>query len=109
MSNHDDLHPDLQLYRAAANNVAYLAMNSTHPPFDDARVRRAVNYAVNKEPIVKLGFQGRATAADSPLPPQQWAYHSPVTQYGYDPVAAKRLLAEAAADGVFDPNRTYRL
>ena len=32
-----------------------------------------------------------------------------VTRYQYDPVAAKRLLAEATADGAFDPLRTYRL
>ncbi len=104
-----ELHPDLVLHHTSGNNVSYLALNAKHPPFDDIRVRRAANYAVNKEPIVKLGYQGRATAADSPLPPSLWAYHSPTTQYGYDPVAAKRLLAEAAADGVFDPNRTYRL
>jgi peptide/nickel transport system substrate-binding protein len=104
-----ELHPDLVLHHTSGNNVSYLALNANHPPFDDVRVRRAANFAVNKEPIVKLGFQGRATAADSPLPPSLWAYHSPVAQYGYDPIAAKRLLAEAAADGVFDPNRTYRL
>src|SRR5690606_20574929 len=46
---------------------------------------------------------------DSALPPSLWAYHSPITQYQYDPIAAKRLLAEAAADGVFDPNLTYKL
>ena len=104
-----ELHPDLVLHHTSGNNVSYLALNAKHPPFDDVRVRRAANYAVNKEPIVKLGFQGRATAADTPLPPSGWAYHSPAAQYQYDPVAAKRLLAEAAADGVFDPNRTYRL
>ena len=104
-----ELHPDLVLHHTSGNNISYLALNTKHPPFDDVRVRRAANFAVNKEPIVKLGFQGRATAADTPLPPSMWAYHSPATQYQYDPVAAKRLLAEAAADGAFDPNRTYRL
>lgn len=104
-----ELHPDLVLHHTSGNNVSYLAMNGKKAPFNDPRVRRAANYAVNKEPIVKLGYQGRATAADSPLPPSSWAYHSPSVKYGYDPVAAKRLLAEAAADGVFDPNRTYRL
>jgi peptide/nickel transport system substrate-binding protein len=104
-----ELHPDLVLHHTSGNNVSYLALNAKRPPFDDIRVRRAANYAVNKEPIVKLGSQGRATAADSPLPPSLWAYHSPKAKYDYDPVTAKRLLAEAAADGAFDPNRTYRL
>jgi peptide/nickel transport system substrate-binding protein len=103
-----DLHPDLQLYRAAASNVAYLAMNATHPPFDDARVRRAVNYAVNKDPIVKLAYQGMATPATGPLPPTQWGYH-PVDTYRYDPERASELLKDAAADGHFDPERIYKL
>jgi len=103
-----DLHPDLQLYRAAANNVAYLAMNSTHPPFDDPRVRRAVNYAINKDPIVKLAYQGMATPASGPLPPTQWGHH-PVDTYRYDPQRASDLLKDAAADGHFDPFRVYRL
>jgi peptide/nickel transport system substrate-binding protein len=84
-------------------------MNTQRPPFDDVRVRRAANYAVNKEPIVKLGYQGRAIAADSPLPPSMWGYRQPATRYHYDPVAAKRLLAEAVADGAFDPARVYKL
>lgn len=104
-----ELHPDLVLHHAAGNDISYLAFNTQRPPFDDVRVRRAGNYAVNKEPIVKLGYQGHAIAADSPLPPSMWAYHQPVTRYQYDPVAAKRLLAEATADGAFDPLRTYRL
>lgn len=104
-----ELHPDLVLHHAAGNDISYLAFNTQRPPFDDVRVRRAGNYAVNKEPIVKLGYQGRAIAADSPLPPSMWGYHQPSTRYQYDPVAAKRLLAEAIADHAFDPHRKYRL
>jgi peptide/nickel transport system substrate-binding protein len=104
-----ELHPDLVLHHTSGNNTSYLALNTSRPPFDDVRVRRAANYAVNKEPIVKLGFQGRAAAADTPLPPSSWAYHAPATRYGYDPVAAKRLLAAASDEGRFDPNRVYKL
>jgi peptide/nickel transport system substrate-binding protein len=104
-----ELHPDLVLYGTPGNDVSYLAINTQHPPFDDVRVRRAVNFAINKEPIVKLAYQGRAIAADGPLPPTQWAYHVPTTRYPYDPAAAKELLAEATRDGAFDPNKTYKL
>lgn len=104
-----ELHPDLALHHTSGNNISYLALNTNHPPFDDVRVRRAANFAVNKEPIVKLGFQGRAAAADTALPPSSWAYHSPATRYDYDPIAARRLLAEAAAEGRFDPDRIYKL
>jgi peptide/nickel transport system substrate-binding protein len=104
-----ELHPDLVLYRAIANDISYLAFNTQHPPFDDVRVRRAANFAINKAPIVELAYSGHATPADGPLPPQQWGYHAPETRYGYDPAMAKQLLAEAEKDGAFDPNRIYKL
>ena len=104
-----ELHPDLVLVHTPGNDVTYLAMNTAKKPWDDVRVRRAANLAVNKEPIVKLAYQGRAVPADSPLPPTEWAYHDPRVKYGYDPAAAKRLLGEAIADGTFDPNKTYKL
>ena len=104
-----ELHPDLVLVHTPGNDVTYLAMNTVKKPWDDVRVRRAANFAVNKEPIVKLAYQGRAVPADSPLPPTEWAYHEPRVRYGYDPATARRLLADAIADGTFDPNKVYRL
>jgi peptide/nickel transport system substrate-binding protein len=104
-----ELHPDLILHRAAVSSVAYLALNTTRPPFDDVRVRRAANLAINKEPIVELAYQGLATPADGPLPPTQWGYHPTELRYGYDPEGARALLAAAAADGRFEPERVHRL
>jgi peptide/nickel transport system substrate-binding protein len=104
-----ELHPDLVLRATPGNDVSYLAFNTQHPPFDDPRVRRAASFAINKEPIVKLAYQGRALAADGALPPTQWGYHKPKTRYTYDLVAARKLLGEAIADGRFDPDRTYKL
>ena len=54
--------PTSSLHHTPGNDVSYLAFNTMHPPFDDVRVRRAANLAINKEPIVKLAYQGRATA-----------------------------------------------
>jgi peptide/nickel transport system substrate-binding protein len=104
-----ELHPDLVLDHAPASNVTYLAFNLTHPPFDDLRVRHAISHAINKEPIVKLAYQGRAVAADSVLPPRQWGYHVPNTRYDYEPALARRLLDEAIAAHAFDPARVYKL
>jgi peptide/nickel transport system substrate-binding protein len=88
------LHPELELHKTGGNNVGYLAMNVTHPPFDDPRVRRAVNYAINKTAIVKLIYQGLAQPATGPLPPSSWA-HVDEPLYQYDRDKAKHLLAEA--------------
>jgi peptide/nickel transport system substrate-binding protein len=104
-----ELHPDLNLLYAPTNDVSYLAFNTMHPPFDDRGVRRAINHAINKEPIVRLAYQGHAKVADGPLPPGQWGYHAPGTRYPYDPVIAKQLLDAAIAAHVFDPDRVYKL
>ncbi len=103
-----ELHPDLHLYTTAGNDVSYLAFNTQRPPFDDPLVRRAVSYAINKEPIVKLAFQGRAVPAEGPLPPTQWGYHKPKARYAYDLVTARKLLNEAIANKTFDPDKVYR-
>ncbi len=88
------LHPELTLVHVAANNVGYLAMNTQHPPFDDVRVRRAVNYAINKTAIVKLIYQGLGRPASSPVPPSMWG-HVDEDIYHYDRAMAMKLLAEA--------------
>jgi len=104
-----DLHPGLTLYRPPTNNVTYLAMNCDHPPFDDVRVRRAVNLAINKTPIVRLAYQGLAVVADGPLPPTQWGHVDSPEMSRYAPGEARTLLAVVAAEGKFDPDRVYTL
>src|SRR5262249_48514484 len=103
------LHPDLRLHQIAVANVAYLAMNTSRPPFDDVEVRRAINYAVNKEPIVKLVYQGLAVPAFGPLPPSLWSYKPDVDRYPYDPARARGILAAKLAEGKLDPTRRYKL
>jgi peptide/nickel transport system substrate-binding protein len=88
------LHPELTLARVAGNNVGYLAMNTQHPPFDDVRVRRAVNHAINKKAIVKLIYQGLAQPATTPVPPSLWS-HVDEDLYAFDKQKAIELLAEA--------------
>ncbi|MEK6608797.1 MAG: ABC transporter substrate-binding protein [Myxococcota bacterium] len=88
------LHPDLRTYRAAGVNVAYLAMNTRRPPWNDVHVRRAVNHAINREAIVKLIYQGFAKLANGPLPPSMWGYRAG-RGYDYDPARARALLGEA--------------
>ena len=103
------LHPDLRLYTSGGNDVSYLAFNMSRRPFTDPRVRRAFSHAIDKQPIVKLAYQGRAAPAETALPPTQWAYRASPPRYPFDPDAARRLLAEAAAGAAFDPAVTYTL
>lgn len=97
------LHPELKLYRAPANNVSYVAMNTQKPPFDDVRLRQAINRAINREPIVKLAYQGMAIPAAGALPPTQWGYSPNSFDYEFEPARARAEIASLIMEGVLDP------
>ena len=103
------LHPSLEVHEAPVPNVAYMAMNTATEPWSDLRVRQAINHAIDRTPIVKLGYRGQAIPAHGPLPPGHWGHHEATTRYPHDPARARALLAEAAADGAFDPKRPITL
>ncbi|HSJ54028.1 MAG TPA: ABC transporter substrate-binding protein [Anaerolineae bacterium] len=73
----------------------WVAFNHTREPYDDVRVRQAMNYAVNKQAIVDNILQGTGTLAVNPLPPVVWSYIDDVQTYEYDPDRARELLTEA--------------
>ena len=80
--------------------TGYVTMNVNVPPFDDPKVRRAVNHAINKDRIIRI-INGRAVPANQPLPPAMPGYAQDYKGYAYDPARAKALLAEAGhEDGV---------
>ncbi len=80
-------------------HTGYVTMNVKMPPFDNLKVRQAVNHAINKERIVKI-INGRAVPANQPLPPAMPGYDQAYQGYAYDPAKAKALLQEAGfADG----------
>ncbi len=83
-------------------NVGYLAMNMDKEPFTDVKVRRAVNYAVNKKAIIEALYAGMAQEAKNPLPPSLWGYNDSITPYEYNPEKAKKLLAEAGLENGFE-------
>jgi dipeptide transport system substrate-binding protein len=92
--------PDLQLLQQEGLNIGYLAMNTLRKPFDDLRVRRAMNMAIDKQAIVQAVYQGSGVPAKNPIPPTLWSYNNDITDYAYDVGAAQMLLAEAGyADG----------
>ena len=77
-------------------HTGYITMNVTTPPFDNVKVRQAVNMAINKDRIIQV-INGRAKPATQPLPPSMPGYTDGYAGYAYDPEAAKALLAEAGA------------
>lgn len=79
----------------------YIAINTTAKPFDNAMVRQALNYAIDKQRIVQL-LNGRATVANQILPPTMPGYDSSYTGYSFDPAKAKSLLASAGFPNGFE-------
>ena len=76
-------------------------MNVKMKPFDDVKVRQAVNMAINKDRIVQI-INRRAVPANQPLPPSMPGYIKDFAGYKYDPEAAKKLLAEAGHPDGFE-------
>ncbi|MBB5220437.1 ABC-type transport system substrate-binding protein [Amaricoccus macauensis] len=90
---------DARIVEGGQLQTGYVTMNVTMPPFDDVRVRQAVNMAINKDRIVQI-INGRAVPANQPLPPSMPGYAKDYEGYPFDPEGAKKLLAEAGhADG----------
>lgn len=81
--------------------TGYLTMKTTLPPFDNLKIRQAVNMAISKDRIVRI-INGRATPANQPLPPAMPGYDADYKGYAYDVEAAKKLLAEANLANGFD-------
>ena len=85
---------NLSLAESESVYTFWVAMNTQKKPFSDIRVRQAMNYAIDKEAVIKAVLRGQGKPADSPLAPRVWGY-TPVKTYPYDLAKAKALLAEA--------------
>ncbi|MBW9117050.1 ABC transporter substrate-binding protein [Rhizobium cauense] len=82
-------------------HTGYVTLNTKVKPFDNVKVRQAVNMAINKERITRI-LNGRATAANQPLPPLMPGYDKGFSGYAYDVAKAKALLAEAGFTDGFE-------
>ncbi len=86
--------PDIEVVVTPGLRTIYIFFNVTEPPFDDVRVRQAVNYAVDKQAIVSNLFNDAALVSTAPFAPPIFGYaEQPV--YERDVEKAKALLAEA--------------
>ncbi|GAB2943528.1 glutathione ABC transporter substrate-binding protein GsiB [Hafnia psychrotolerans] len=84
----------LDLVAAPSILHRYISFNVTQKPFDNLKVRQAINYAINKEALIKVAFAGYAVPSEGPLP-QGIEYAAKFKPWPYDPAKAKQLLKEA--------------
>jgi len=81
-------------------------------PWQDARVRKAINYAIDMDTIIKTVLEGYGQVLGVPLEKEAFGFNPNIKWYGYDPERAKALLREAGYAGGFEmtlhaPNRRY--
>ena len=85
----------LNLYKELGNSYTYMGFNLKHKPFDDVRVRQAINYAINKQEIIDGVYLGLGINIASPYKPGTRWSNPDLQPYAYNPAKAKALLKEA--------------
>lgn len=85
----------MSLYRSEALGVDFIGFNLRKKPFDDARVRQAISYALNKESFLTGIYNGIGKISNTPTSPKVFGFAPDVKGYPYDLNKAKELLAEA--------------
>lgn len=87
--------------------MPYVGINTFERPFNDVRVRQAVNYAMNRELINKTIFNGKAILAPGCLSPRVFGANPEIKPYAYDPNKAKELLSAAGFPNGFEARLAY--
>lgn len=84
-----------QKYQLPSFTYIYIGYNLQSPFFQDVRVRQALNYAVDKDEIIKILLLGYGRQVTGPFIPDSWANNPNIKPVPYDPKRAKELLLEA--------------
>lgn len=95
----DGLNPDdattieadsqLSLVKRPSFNIGYMVLNTQMAPFDDVKVRQAVNMAIDKQAIVDAFYNGYAEVAKNPFPSVLWGYNDSIEDYKFNVEEAK--------------------
>lgn len=102
-----DLRKKIALYEELGNNYTYLGFNLKHKPFDDIRVRQAINYAIDKQELIDGVLLGLGEPVASPYKPGTRWSNPALHPYPYDTKKALDLLQAAGfadhdGDGILD-------
>ena len=98
---------NVQVATIAGTQPKWMELNVNQPPFDDVRVRQAMNYAVDKDLIIEQIYGSRAVALPGPLSPFNNFANQSLSPYPYDTAQALDLLQQAGwedtdGDGILD-------
>ncbi|MDC0422681.1 peptide-binding protein [Methylophilaceae bacterium] len=90
-----DLQDKIGLYKELGNGYTYLGFNLKKEPFNDKRVRKALNFAIDKNEIIKGVLLGLGEPLSSPYKPGTRWNNTKLKPYPYDSNRALALLNEA--------------
>lgn len=92
--------PNIAAQAFTIQQFAVLAMNVEKKPLDDVKIRQALNYALDKEAIIKTVYFGQAKFMNSPIPPgTYWDKNLP--GYPFNLEKAKQLMAASSSPNGF--------
>ncbi len=93
--------PSLEVVTSPSIVVRYIALNTQQKPFDNVKVREAINYAINKDALIKVAFGGYASPAEGVVP-KAVEYSTKLGPWPYNAAKAKELLKEAGYPNGFE-------
>lgn len=94
--------PKFQVVAKLGQHTWYLVLNCKRPPFENALVRQAVHYAIDKKAIVTGILRNTAEVATNPLPTNVWSYTDDVKPYDWNLEKARQLLSQAGYPNGFE-------
>lgn len=99
-----DINPNVVPASKAKSSLVYkqapglgftgIVLNTKAPPFENIHVRRAIEWGINRQEIIKGVFKGGNVVAQGPIPPSSWAYNRSFAPYDYSISNARSELAQ---------------
>ena len=99
--------PNVKSQTFTIQQTAFVILNNSKPPLNDVKVRQALNYATDKDAIIKSVYFGQAKFMNSPIP-QGTHWDKSLPGYPYDLEKAKKLMAESSGAGGFKMDMQVR-
>ena len=97
-----EANPAITIADVPTSAFSYIAMNTEKEPFNDVKVRQAINYAIDRDNLVAVCYDGEAEVNSNICAKERFGYSDDQFQYTYDPEKAKELLAEAGIETPYD-------